>query len=145
MPKRSKTKNFMPLKHFATANASLWQLIFALTYLCNYLPKFRQRFFEFRAQQASPCIQNPIIFRGYRVKLGSAQSKTLPQQPFCPITVVRLADRLLCRRDSNTMKSKFRGQNENRHKTAFETLSIFINPQKISAFEQPTLLVQTKT
>lgn len=42
-----------------------------------------------------------------------------------------LTDRLLCRRNSNAVNITIAGQNENRHKTAFKTLSLLVNTKEI--------------
>ena len=107
---------------------TLWQLNFAVSDLGRDRSKFLQWLFEFYLQDASPRIQNPIVSCSNRVKLGPAQPKAFPQEPLCTITVVRLAYRLFGSRDAHAMSITFGGQNENRHKTAFKTLSVLINP-----------------
>ena len=89
--------------------------------------------------------KHPIVLYGDRIELGPAQSKSLAQQAFRTIAVVRLCrspfSSPLCRRGASAR----RGQNENRHKTAFNTLSLLVNPKKLGAFSQPGFLRQGKT
>ena len=116
------------------ATARVSALRFA-AYPGYHLLKFRERLFQLYTQNASPCVQNPIVFRADDVQLSPAQSKTFPQQPFGPVAVVRLADRLFGSRYADAMPFQFRGQNENRHKTAFKTLPVLVNPKEIHALQ----------
>ncbi len=97
------------------------------------LLKLRQRLFEFDLQNASASIYYPVKSLLDGVEFRSTQSETLSQQTLGPITVMRLADALFRRRNADAMPAVFGGQNENRHKTAFKTDTLLIDPQEIGA------------
>ena len=104
-----------------------------------------QRFFEFSSQNASAGVQDPVKFRFDRLQLSPAKPEAFAQQPFCAVAVVGLADSLFRCGYANAVAARACGQNENRHKTAFKTDTLFIDPQKIGAFRYPIFLRQAKT
>lgn len=104
------------------------------------LSKLCERPFQFRPQQTSPRIQHPIVFRRHGVKLDLAQPECLSQKSLGPISVMRLADRLLRRRNTNPMDISPVGQKKDRHKTAFDAKTLLVNTKKLGALSEPSFL-----
>ena len=57
---------------------------------------------------------------------------------------MRLADRLFGRRNADAMTVRLVGQNKDRHITAFDTLTLFVNTKKLGPFAEPSLLGKIK-
>ncbi len=112
--------------------------------LCRDRSKFAKGLFEFCIQQASPCVQNPIKLGLDHVEFGTAQSKCFSEQSLCAITGNGIADRFFGRRNAQPVNTKFCGQNENRHKTAFKTSAPIVDTKEIGALSQPLVLRQRK-
>lgn len=106
----------------------------------DHSAKFVQWLFELPAKHRTPRVQDPIACRLHSAKLDTAQSERLSKQPFCPITVMRLAYRFSGGRNSNPVTAQFVGQNKDRHVTAFDSFSLFVNTKKLGPFTEPSLL-----
>jgi hypothetical protein len=101
--------------------------------------KLRQRFFELHFQYRAPRVQNPIIFGFDRSEFCFAQPKRFPQQSFCPISIMCLANRLFRCCYPDPLNSTFVRQNKDCHKAAFNAATLFVNTQKLGALGEPSL------
>ena len=110
----------------------------------NNVPKFIERLFQLYLQNASPRIQNPVVFCFDQIELGLAQSKAFPEQPFRSISVMRLADRFFRRGDPNSLDLAAVRQKEDRHVTALDTGSLLVNTQKLGALGEPSFASKTE-